>query len=345
MLPLVSIIIPVYNVSEYLRESLDSVIAQTYKNIEILVIDDGSTDGSGLICDEYEKIDDRILLIHQVNKGLSAARNAGLDLASGQIIAFLDSDDAYHPKAIKSMVDVMLGQHSDIVICDFSTHKTNGRMKIETIADSSTRVDLINKKQAFHKVYNKQINAAPWNKIYINTIWNGLRFPEGYVCEGTYCIFDIINRSHRIALTDEKLIMHRNRPNSICNTKNSKHIYDYVRARDHYYSFVKEHTPDLFSYKQLNRLKWERLRETVAICIKLNVLYCQENESKETSYNTLNNVGKVIDINHCGIGMKAVYYTACYFIRINEFLYFRYRRTRGSFGKQYAKTDRTNREC
>ena len=345
MLPLVSVIIPVYNVSQYLREAIDSVIAQTYTNLEILVIDDGSTDGSSRICDEYEKIDERIVLIHQENKGLSAARNSGLDLASGQIIGFLDSDDAYHPRAIEILVGEMVSCNSDIVICDFTTHKTHGRMKIDTITDSSIGFDLITKRQAFHKVYNKEINTAPWNKIYTKAIWDGLRFPEGHVCEGTYCIFDILVKSHRVSLTNEKLIMHRNRPNSICNTRNTKHIYDYGIARDHYYSFVKEHTPDIFSWKQLKRLKWERLRETIVFSIKLNILDYKENESGQISDNMLYSVGEALDINHCCFGMKTVFYTAPIVLKLSKSSLIRNNKTLRFFGKHYANTDRTNREC
>ncbi len=96
--PLVSVIVPVYNVLPYLQEALDSLIGQTYRELEIILIDDGSTDGSGDVCDEYAERDQRINVIHQENKGLSAARNVGLDEANGDYIAFLDPDDAFHRK-------------------------------------------------------------------------------------------------------------------------------------------------------------------------------------------------------------------------------------------------------
>ena len=107
MEPLVSVIIPVYNVAPYLREALDSVIHQTYHSLQILIIDDGSTDGSASICDEYLS-DPRVIVIHQDNRGLSNARNVGLDLMTGEYTAFLDSDDAYHPTFIENLVDIIL---------------------------------------------------------------------------------------------------------------------------------------------------------------------------------------------------------------------------------------------
>ncbi len=113
----VSVIIPVYNVEEFLRECLDSVINQTYKNLEIILIDDGSTDGSGVICDEYEKKDKRIKVAHQENKGVSKARNAGYRLAGGDYVIFLDSDDIFDLALIEKMLDVSLKYQTEITIC------------------------------------------------------------------------------------------------------------------------------------------------------------------------------------------------------------------------------------
>ena len=115
--PLVSVIIPVYNVAPYLEEALESVINQSYNNLEILVIDDGSTDGSEIICEEYAARDKRIRVIYQVNGGLSDARNTGLDLAAGEYIAFLDSDDAYRSNMIEVMLRAVMRYQADIIIC------------------------------------------------------------------------------------------------------------------------------------------------------------------------------------------------------------------------------------
>ena len=105
---MISVIVPVYNVEPYLEEAIESVIHQTYTNLEIILVDDGSTDGSGRICDRYQKKDSRIKIIHQENRGLSAARNAGLDICKGGMIAFLDSDDAFCKDMLQKMSDAML---------------------------------------------------------------------------------------------------------------------------------------------------------------------------------------------------------------------------------------------
>ena len=128
--PLISVIIPVYNVAPYLREAVDSAINQTYRNLEIIMVDDGSTDGSGDICDEYASRDPRITVIHQKNCGSSSARNAGLDRATGEYIAFLDSDDAYDLSFIRTMIDVAFRENSDIVECLHCQFHTKKRMSL-----------------------------------------------------------------------------------------------------------------------------------------------------------------------------------------------------------------------
>ena len=130
---LVSIIIPIYNVAAYIEESLESVINQTYCNLEILLVDDGSTDGSGKMCDEYEKRDSRIRVVHQDNRGLSAARNTGLNMMSGDAVAFLDSDDALMPDYIEKMFATMAKENADLVLCKYLTYRTTGRMIGESI--------------------------------------------------------------------------------------------------------------------------------------------------------------------------------------------------------------------
>ena len=119
MFPLVSVIIPVYNVKHYIRECIDSVIHQTYSNLDIILIDDGSVDGSDSMCDYYKLKDKRIRVIHQENHGLSAARNAGLDVMLGDFVSFLDSDDSFFPDMIQKMVSGIVKTNSDIIACGY----------------------------------------------------------------------------------------------------------------------------------------------------------------------------------------------------------------------------------
>ena len=117
---LISVIIPVYNVVNYFDRCINSIINQTFKNLEIIIVDDGSTDGSSEACDKIAKIDNRIKVIHQINMGLSAARNAGLNIATGEYIAFVDSDDYLHPRMYEILYKEMTKNEVDMVICEFN---------------------------------------------------------------------------------------------------------------------------------------------------------------------------------------------------------------------------------
>ena len=258
---LVSVIVPVYNVRPYLREALDSLLVQTYRNLEILVIDDGSNDGSETICDEYGRRDARITVIHQKNRGLSAARNAGLDRMTGDVVSFLDPDDVFHPDMIRTMLEATEAEQADIAVGGFSFQKTEGRMKVQKkTVGRKNRIQVSNKAETLQMVYMRRINTAPWNKIYRKKIWDDLRFPEGHIGEGTYVIFDIFHKAEKVVFVHEILIMHRIRAGSITTTCPMEEVRDRLFAYHHYLEFVKEHTPTLFSAEQLRKTEKEKIR-------------------------------------------------------------------------------------
>lgn len=247
-------------------EALESVIGQTYRNLEVLLIDDGSTDGSGEICDQYLERDPRILVFHQENKGLSAARNTGLDHATGDLIAFLDPDDAYEPEMIETLFGEMKDYHADIAVCDFSLHKINGRM--ETQKQQNANIITCDKYESLRRILDRKINTAVWNKLYNNSIWSELRFPEGYVYEGTYLSFDIFDKAHKVVITNQKLVRHRIRSESICNTYSLKNIQDAFFANDHYISFVERNTPRLFTCRELKKVREQKARNAMTVYIQ-----------------------------------------------------------------------------
>lgn len=156
-------IIPVYNVKPYLCEAVDSVINQTYRNLEIIIVDNGSTDGSGEICDEY-KTDPRVTVIHQKNLGLSGARNTGMNMATGSIISFLDSDDAFHPEMIQRTVKTILDYDADIVVCKHKETYTNGRMTLPEIKHNP-KVNVLDGQSAFRALARGIIEHGVWDKI------------------------------------------------------------------------------------------------------------------------------------------------------------------------------------
>ncbi len=237
--PLVSVIIPVYNVAEYLREAIESVINQTYENLEIIIIDDGSEDGSQIICDEYS-YDERVKVIHQENHGLSAARNAGLKIMTGDLIAFLDSDDVYYHNMLSRLVEEMVNKEADIVICDF---------KWDTRTSGLERKSC-NKVEALKDLINDKMEKAVWNKLYKRSIWDGISFPEGHNYEGTRITYKLIERANIIEIIPDCLMLHRTRPGSIVQTPSKENLYDFLLACQEYEEYVKEQSHLILSRKE-----------------------------------------------------------------------------------------------
>lgn len=313
LLPEVSVIIPVYNVAPYLREALDSVIKQTYSNLEILIIDDGSTDGAGQICDEYKEKDNRIRVIHQDNKGLSNARNTGLDLMAGEIIAFLDSDDAYHPNYITEMVSAMIREKTDIVMCKYSLHKTVNKM-IQTGKEKigpQAREGFFGKNEALCAMADGSIDPAVWNKIYKKKLWQNIRFPEGSVCEDVYTTYKILSLCNSVYVLDLPLYLYRIRPGSITNTNSLKNAYDKLAALSNFYSFVEENTPTVFTHEHIARAKKKQqdcIRDLIIVYLNHPKMTREEDISSEELRLIITNIGKEVGIESCTLLTKIVYW-------------------------------------
>ena len=162
-MPKISIIIPVYNVEKYLERCVNSVLAQTFADFECILIDDGSLDNCHVICDEFARKDERIKVIHQENRGVSAARNAGLDIAQGEWIGFVDSDDWCDPGMYEFLLDNALKHKADISICGYRTVTENNIVR--NFMKNHPKL-IMNRKEALQKLcINKYINAVPWNKL------------------------------------------------------------------------------------------------------------------------------------------------------------------------------------
>lgn len=167
----VSIIIPVYNVEDYLERCIHSIIEQSYSHLEIILVNDGSTDRSGVICDQFQKCDPRVRVIHQDNGGVSSARNAGIRESTGDYITFVDSDDWLEREMYKSMVAVIQdGQEPEVIMCDFVTVKNNSKIKIT----SDLFKGFYSKKDIIRDVYPKLLVTEDFGRIAIVSAWNCL---------------------------------------------------------------------------------------------------------------------------------------------------------------------------
>ncbi len=197
---LITVIIPVYNIEEYLGVCLDSVCGQTYKNLEILLIDDGSTDGTGQICDEYAVRDSRINVIHKSNEGQSVARNLGLDHARGDYIAFIDGDDWVTEDYLDRLFVSLQESNADIANCNFLRKKAAGD-KTGQIRSGKRRI--FNAEQAIENLcYLKELNCAPCAKLFKSRILRDIRFPEGCIYEDLAIIYKTYDAAERIVYCD-----------------------------------------------------------------------------------------------------------------------------------------------
>lgn len=253
---LVSIVIPVYNVRPYIEEALDSVVFQDYGNLEIIIVDDGSTDGSGEVCDEYAARDGRVTVIHQENRGLSAARNAGLDRVTGEAVAFLDPDDAYCPNYVEAMHAAMVREGVDLVVCQYTMHTETGRLRRKggEMAAPSAVQGRYDRAAALRALADGAISHAAWNKLYRRGLWRDMRFPEGHVYEDVDTTYRILDRCKAVFVLQQPLYLYRRRPGSITDTVSMRYMSDRMQAYSHYVRFIEENTRGVFTSEQRNRV-------------------------------------------------------------------------------------------
>lgn len=199
--PMVSVIVPIYNVEKYLKRCIDSILNQTYKNLEIILVDDGSPDKCPQICDEYAKEDDRIIVIHNKNGGVSSARNAGLDIARGKYIGFVDPDDYINYDMYSAMVNEMDNFACDAVICGFCqvSEKENKIIRKESLQSKVLSVE-----ECFKELFSfsgLDIKPVVWNKLFKRDIISDLRFCEYIeISEDLLFCVEYLLRCDKIAL-------------------------------------------------------------------------------------------------------------------------------------------------
>ena len=222
---LVSIIVPVYQVEPYLADCLDSLLAQTYSNLEIILVDDGSTDGSGKLCDAYAERDGRVRVIHQKNAGLSAARNAGLVIARGDYYAFVDSDDVVSP----FFVETLLGLDADIAQCGFSTEEEGLAPDDQCLPDSVERLSGRDACEALARDRTGSYTVV-WNKLFRRRVFDDLRFPQGKQHEDEFVSWQAFWSASRVAITEAPLYFYRQRPESIMGRGVSEKSFDAIDA-------------------------------------------------------------------------------------------------------------------
>lgn len=229
--PDISVVVPVYNVITFLKRCIGSILGQTFRDFEVILVDDGSTDGSGEICDEIANSDSRVVTIHKENGGLSEARNFGIDVAKGKYLFFVDSDDYIHADTLSEMYRVAQQTGADIVECDYKrvTSKDQpGKTKIES--HNNSKVNLYTHDQALIKMLNYDFNVVAWNKLYLSSLFENIRYPVGKLHEDEFTTPLVIDGCSSYATIDKAYYMYTQREGSIMNTSFSEKELDVIEA-------------------------------------------------------------------------------------------------------------------
>lgn len=236
MSELISVIVPIYNVERYLEKCIDSIIAQTYQNLEIILCDDGSTDGCGAICDRYAGLDSRIQVIHKPNGGLSDARNAGIEIARGNWYVFIDSDDFITSDTVERMYAAAVSTGSQIAVCNIIRIYDDGGT--ESFYRPSTEETLLAGESRFETL--KQPSAC--NKLFRADLFEGVRFPKGKFYEDTFVYHVLAHQAENIVLTGHDGYFYLSRRESILGQpKYTDRYFDRIEAVCERVKYLVEH--------------------------------------------------------------------------------------------------------
>lgn len=250
----ISVIVAVYNVEKLIKRCLDSIINQTMKDLEIILVDDGSTDNSGKICDEYVKLDKRIIVIHKENSGPGSARNTGIDIATGEWIAFVDSDDYIEKDMYKLLYENAIKYKCDISACYFeyinkdnvSLYNSNRKLGIEGKYNEDEFLKLLYKNSE-----TNLICVCVWNKLYRNTVFKELRFKD-IIHEDEEILNNIYRHNYSIYVTELPLYKYFQNVNSIVNTAISKRNFIFLDILYNRINIFQQKNPNLYNNALIN---------------------------------------------------------------------------------------------
>ncbi len=238
----ISIIIPVFKVEKYLQECLDSLLNQTYKNLEIILVDDASPDSCPQICDAFAERDKRIAVIHKKNGGAASARNVGLDCASGEFIAFVDSDDYVDEDYISRLLCLMKEENADISVCSFSNVYRNRIERMENAEGIYTAQDYL-------RLFLQDWKCGLiWNKLFKADLLKDVRFAEGHIIDDEFFTYKAVMSAERIVVKNNNLYYYRQRKSGVMNQGRKKKMFqdrmEYMAER---FEAVTNYFPELYT--------------------------------------------------------------------------------------------------
>ncbi len=246
----ISIIVPVYNVEKYLDRCVESIVSQTYENLEIILVDDGSPDNCPQMCDDWAKKDERIRVVHKTNGGLSSARNTGLEIATGSLIAFVDSDDWLEPDMYRKLCTAILQYDADIAMCATDSVDMEGNNiatgTTPTLKNSKEKIIIYSNNSEIMEAHISPseiagwINSGVWNKLYRAHIVNGVLFPKGRLYEDVFTMYKYLHKASKMAYIPWHGYNYFQREGSICNKKFDGRNMDLLDANVERYEFICE---------------------------------------------------------------------------------------------------------
>lgn len=242
--PLISVIVPIYNVEKYLDRCIESIVNQTYSNLEIILVDDGSPDNCPRICDDWAEKDNRIKVVHKENGGLSDARNAGLLIATGEFVSFIDSDDFIEFHFYEILLLMLNKTHADIAACGFLRFSDQNAIK-ERI--DTANVVVLNTEEALIEIINYGlVKQVVWNKLYKKSVVEGVTFDIGKIHEDTFWSYKIFGKARQTVVVNDYLgYYYFQRNDSITGQYNPKSMKHSLEARLLRLEYLKQNFPSL----------------------------------------------------------------------------------------------------
>lgn len=268
---LISIIVPVYNVERYVQRCVTSIMDQSYKNLQIILVDDGSTDGSGRECDELALIDERIEVIHKKNGGLSDARNAGIDCAKGAFIGFVDSDDYIEGDMYEVLYNAIIQSEADFASCGYYEEYID---KVE-IKRCCSEVKVLNRTNAYAELFSREgsLGCSSCIKLFKRRLFDHIRYKKGLQSEDLELIYRIIDKSNLVTCINAIKYHYVHRENSITTSLSQSQIMDPIRTFNDIILFIKRKYPEVLELAYAYQLSW-----IIGVYSKINMH--KENEYK-----------------------------------------------------------------
>lgn len=240
----ISVIVPIYKVEAFLPKCVESILGQTYPNLEVILVDDGSPDGCGALCDAYAQSDSRVRVIHKENGGLSDARNAGIEAATGDYLAFVDSDDWLEPDAYEAMLAAMQRHRARLVCAGrYDEDETTGARVVGLCPE---REEAVSGVEAARRVFHwNRMDSSACDKLYARSLFDGIRYPVGRVCEDMPVTYRLMLRAESVVLLPKPVYHYRHRASSITMSQTSEKSFHYYQNSVMIYEAVKANVPEL----------------------------------------------------------------------------------------------------